>query len=272
MLAPRALGGLGALLALRRPPLRASLQEHQPGGEGADHRLEVVGAEVDDLVEQEIGLPLAQSGPVRRGQALSKLVGPTLAARCVGARRPGPIAGEGPVRLRHGDDRVEERRAGAERRHMVTSHAHRQSPTFGPAALVFHEAQLFHGGEVIAAHMVELGRALLDGVLHAQGVQAVLDREAEERGQVEIGHMSPTDVRGLVRRRGPAPVPEAELAEPPLVDVPGVAEPRVVVDDCQRHAHGGRHLSPQSRAAFVARAVRRAHTYEHLRQFQSRHD
>mmetsp|Transcript_117950 Transcript_117950/g.376048 ORF Transcript_117950/g.376048 Transcript_117950/m.376048 type:complete len:240 (-) Transcript_117950:789-1508(-) len=81
-------------------------------------------------------------------------------------------------------DRIEQRRARAKNSDVSTMHSHRLGAIHRAG-----ETELLDGGEVMAAVAVDLRRALLDDVLHTQGVQAVLHGQGQHQRQVQSRHV-----------------------------------------------------------------------------------
>mmetsp|Transcript_117948 Transcript_117948/g.376036 ORF Transcript_117948/g.376036 Transcript_117948/m.376036 type:complete len:214 (-) Transcript_117948:789-1430(-) len=104
-------------------------------------------------------------------------------------------------------DRIEQRRARAKNSDVSTMHSHRLGAIHRAG-----ETELLDGGEVMAAVAVDLRRALLDDVLHTQGVQAVLHGQGQHQRQVQSRHVHPADERRLTHALRSLAVAEEELA------------------------------------------------------------
>mmetsp|Transcript_47633 Transcript_47633/g.101912 ORF Transcript_47633/g.101912 Transcript_47633/m.101912 type:complete len:288 (+) Transcript_47633:28-891(+) len=77
---------------------------------GTGHGQELVRAQIENLVGEEVSAALPQAG-ARCREALPQLLRPTaIARRLLGSGPTGPVLGEGAVGLRHSDDSVEKRR------------------------------------------------------------------------------------------------------------------------------------------------------------------
>mmetsp|Transcript_85977 Transcript_85977/g.263082 ORF Transcript_85977/g.263082 Transcript_85977/m.263082 type:complete len:334 (+) Transcript_85977:262-1263(+) len=128
------------------------------------------------------------------------------------------------IRLGDSNERVEQRGARAEEGHVPAVDAH------GLRAVNWtREDELLHGRKVMTAITVDLRRALLDDILDAQRVQAVLHRQGQQQVQIQARHVHPADEGHVGGGPGPPAVAEEELADVRRVDVRDAGGLRVVV-------------------------------------------
>mmetsp|Transcript_68008 Transcript_68008/g.159464 ORF Transcript_68008/g.159464 Transcript_68008/m.159464 type:complete len:370 (-) Transcript_68008:367-1476(-) len=185
------------------------------------HCHELIRAKVYNCVEEGVGPPFSESRPSGL-QSLAQLLRPTVPKSCgtvlhSNTRAPRPVFAELAIRLRHGDERVQVGRARAESRDMLAPHPNRLLALW-PLAVV-HQGQQLNGQEVIRPQAVDLGRTLLDDILHAQRMQAVLHSQSQKEVQVKLRHVHPADRPGILGPSGTRSMAEEETAHVVCVDV-----------------------------------------------------
>mmetsp|Transcript_78756 Transcript_78756/g.218893 ORF Transcript_78756/g.218893 Transcript_78756/m.218893 type:complete len:452 (-) Transcript_78756:692-2047(-) len=189
------------------------------------HENKLVGAEVHNGIQKEVGTALAQAGPHRQ-KPREELVEPRVAAfarmlggggSVFGGCPAGPVLRKGEVYLGHSQHRVQEWRSAAKDSDVATHDANRKPSRRLDSPRLVEDTQELHGDEVVPPVVVDLCGALLDDVLNAEGVQGVLHREGEQRCQIELVQMNPTYKRCRTLHLRRRPVPEEELAHRPRV-------------------------------------------------------
>mmetsp|Transcript_36522 Transcript_36522/g.91944 ORF Transcript_36522/g.91944 Transcript_36522/m.91944 type:complete len:263 (+) Transcript_36522:2-790(+) len=126
---------------------------------------QLVRRQVQDLIHQEVCAPLSQPR-MCRVQPLPEAKHPSISgANRVPNRATWPLFLLVMVWFGHREDRVEERRAGAENRDVPSMDLHGLRAIHGT-----YQAELLDGCKVVTAVAIELGVLLLDDIFDTQGV------------------------------------------------------------------------------------------------------